>query len=115
MPDNEPQVGEKAQLPAVGAVEWLADAAAEFAESGTGGEGGEKRKEAAAVGPSLSLSLSCHFAPLADLHLPSSPSLPTRRPVDSRFFSARPLSPETALPLPDPIRPHQDALLEFQG
>lgn len=48
MPADEPAVSEKAELPAVGAVEWLADAGAEEAEK-RGKEGGEKAKEAAAV------------------------------------------------------------------
>lgn len=49
MPSDEPPISEKAELPAVGAVEWLADAGAEEAEKRGKGEGEEKAKEAAAV------------------------------------------------------------------
>ncbi|ORY92535.1 hypothetical protein BCR35DRAFT_285887 [Leucosporidium creatinivorum] len=53
MPADEPPVSDKAELPAVGAVEWLADAGAEEAEK-EGTEGGrEKGVEAAALFRSL--------------------------------------------------------------
>lgn len=57
MPADEPAVSEKAELPAVGAVEWLADAGAQESEGKEKGkEGEEKAREAAAVSSSLTLS-----------------------------------------------------------